>query len=560
MNAPLDDPAFSPDGGAADLLPEALLLDVDALIAAYHDDRPDPSVASQRVAFGTSGHRGCALDRSFNEWHVLAITQAVCDHRRAAGVRGPLFLGIDTHAISRPACVTVLEVLAANGVDVVLASGDAYTPTPVVSQAIVAHNRALADAGGAGRADGIVLTPSHNPPRDGGFKYDPPHGGPAGAAETDAIGAAANAYLGARLTGVRRMTIAKALLCATTHRRDLRAAYVAGLGDVVDFGAIRDARLHLGVDPMGGAGVHYWDVIAERYGLDLTVVNPAVDPTFRFVPPDADGLIRMDPASPRAMRRLVAAKDRFDVAFACDTDHDRHGIVTPSAGLMAPNRYLAVAVDHLLRHRPGWPAGGAIGRSCVTTALVDRVAAKSGRRVFETPVGFKWFADGLLDGHLVFAGEESAGATFARLDGMAWTTDKDGIAAALLAAEITARAGVDPGLAGEALCRALGTPSMCTVSPSATPAQKARLASLGASDLASAEVAGEAIVGVLTTAPGNGAPIGGVKVVTANAWFAARPSGTENLYRIYAESFLGEAHLKRVLDEARAIVGRALGA
>jgi phosphoglucomutase len=451
-------------------------------------------------------------------------------------------------------------VLAANGVDAVLAVGDAYTPKPVVSQAIVAHNRALTDAAGAARADGIVLTPSHNPPRDGGYKYDPPHGGPAGADVTDAIGAAANAYLDAGLRGVKRISLERALRCPTTHRRDFRAAYVAALGAVVDLEAIRHANLRLGVDPMGGAGVHYWDLIAERYRLDLTVVNPTVDPTFRCIPLDADGQIRMDPASPFAMRRLVAAKDRFDVSFACDTDHDRHGIVTPSAGLMPPNHYLAVAVDHLFRHRPGWRAEAAIGKSVVTTAMIDRVAATLARRVIDAPVGFKWFAPGLLDGTLAFAGEESAGASFARLDGTPWTTDKDGIAAALLSAEVMARAGHDPGVAYGALCRAHGTPAARSVTAPATADQKRRLAALGPGDVPAGEVAGEAITAVLTTAPGNGEPIGGVKVVMAGAWFAARPSGTEAIYRVYAESFGGEAHLQRVLDEARGIVARVLAA
>jgi phosphoglucomutase len=512
-------------------------------------------VAAQRVAFGTSGHRGSSLDVSFNEWHVLAITQAICDQRRCLGISGPLFVGVDTHALSAPACASALEVLAANGVDVMLATNDETTPTPAVSHAIVNHNR----SGEADRADGIVITPSHNPPRDGGFKYNPPHGGPAGDAVTGPIQAAANAYLESGLQGVRRMPHAQALKAATTHRYDYRAHYVGDLGRVVDLDAIRDAKLRMGVDPMGGAGVHYWAAIAERWRLDLTVVSTVVDPTFGFMTLDWDGQIRMDPSSPFAMQRLIGLKDKFDIAFACDTDHDRHGIVTPTQGLLPPNHYLCVAIDHLFRHRPQWGPQAAVGKTVVSTALINRVAAHLGRKVFEVPVGFKWFATGLLDGSLGFAGEESAGASFLGRDGAVWTTDKDGITAALLSAEITAVTGRDPGALYADLAAQLGDPSARLVEAAATPAQKQRLAALSAQRVTSTELAGETIDAILTRASGNGAAIGGIKVCAASGWFAARPSGTESIYKIYAESFRGAEHLQTILQEAQAMVDLAIG-
>ena len=536
--------------------PKALLIDVDQLVAAYFSERPDPSVPAQRVAFGTSGHRGSAFDVSFNEWHVLAITQALCDHRRAQGIAGPLFMGIDTHALSAPACASALEVLAANGVETMLATNDEPTPTPAVSHAILTHNRGVAAPGR--RADGIVVTPSHNPPRDGGFKYNPPHGGPAGEDITDAIQAAANRFLENGLDGVRRLPHARALAAATTHRHDYLAHYVAELDQVIDLDLIRNAGLRLGVDPLGGAGVHYWAAIAERWKLDLTVVSEAIDPTFAFMTLDWDGQIRMDPSSVYAMQRLIAIKDRFDIAFACDTDHDRHGIVTPAAGLLPPNHYLAVAIDYLFRHRPQWGASAAVGKTVVSTQLIDRVAARLGRRLYEVPVGFKWFSQGLLDGSLGFGGEESAGAAFLRRDGRVWTTDKDGLTAALLSAEITARCGRDPGALYLELAGQLGSPLDERIQAPATAQQKARLAALSPQQIGAAELAGEAITSVLSQAPGNGASIGGIKVSAKSGWYAARPSGTEDLYKIYAESFQGAAHLQRILAEAQATVDAAL--
>ena len=540
--------------------PAGLLIDVAQLLAAYRTERPDPTVTAQRVAFGTSGHRGSAFDVSFNEWHVLAITQAICDRRRALGIAGPLFMGVDTHALSLPACASALEVLAANGVDVMLAPGDAPTPTPAVSHAIVCHNR-LRPPGGLvdGRADGIVITPSHNPPRDGGYKYNPPHGGPAGDEVTRPIQAAANAYLERGLAGVRRMPHAQALKATTTHRHDYRAHYVDDLAQVVDLDAIRHAGLRMGVDPMGGAGVHYWGAIAERWQLDLSVVSEVVDPTFSFITLDWDGQIRMDPSSRFAMQRLIALRDRYDIAFACDTDHDRHGIVTPGQGLLPPNHFLCVAIEHLFRHRPQWGAQAAVGKTVVSTQLIDRVAARLGRQLFEVPVGFKWFASGLLDASLGFAGEESAGASFLRRDGAAWTTDKDGITAALLAAEITAVTGRDPGQLYAELAQQLGSPVARLVEAAATPAQKQRLAALSSQQITSTELAGEKIESVLTQAPGNGAAIGGIKVSAASGWFAARPSGTESIYKIYAESFRSPAHLQTLLQEAQAMVDAVIG-
>ncbi|HEX4023238.1 MAG TPA: phosphoglucomutase (alpha-D-glucose-1,6-bisphosphate-dependent) [Steroidobacteraceae bacterium] len=533
----------------------AALVDVPRLITAYYGALPDPRVPAQRVAFGTSGHRGSSLKSTFNEQHVLAITQAICEFRVRAGSAGPLFLGIDTHALSVPACASALEVLAANGVEVMLAPDDEYTPTPVISHAIITYNRRRERA----LADGIVITPSHNPPDNGGFKYNSPNGGPADGTVTGWIETRANALLAAQLAGVKRLSFEQALRAPTTHRHDYRSAYIEDLAQVLDFEAIRGARLRLGVDPLGGAGVHYWGAIAERYGLDLTVVNDAVDPTFRFMTLDWDGQIRMDPSSAYAMRRLVGLKDRFDIAFACDTDHDRHGIVTRSAGLMPPNHYLAAAISYLFQHRPDWKAGTAVGKTVVSSRIIDRVAGRLGRRLYEVPVGFKWFVEGLLDGSLGFGGEESAGAAFIRRDGSAWTTDKDGITAALLSAEMTARTGRDPGESYRELARELGEPLFDRVDAAATPEQKRILARLSPQQVHSGELAGERIEQVLTQAPGNGAPIGGLKVVAANGWFAARPSGTEDIYKVYAESFLGAEHLRRVLEEAQAIVGAALG-
>jgi phosphoglucomutase len=534
----------------------AMLVNVPRLVTAYYSKVPDASVPAQRVAFGTSGHRGSSFEASFNEWHVLAISQAICDYRKQQRIDGPLFLGIDTHALSEPAYASALEVLAANGVEVMLAARDEYTPTPVISHAILTHNRGRT----AGLADGIVITPSHNPPDSGGFKYNPPNGGPAGNDVTGWIEARANAILQDGLRGVQRMPFEKALRAATTHRHDFVNAYVGDLGSVLDMDAIRGARVRMGVDPLGGAGVHYWGAIAERYGLDLTVVNDVVDPTFRFMTVDWDGRIRMDPSSSWAMQGLIGLKDRFDIAFACDTDHDRHGIVTQGAGLLPPNHYLSVAIFYLFQHRAQWSPAAAVGKTLVSSQMIDRVAAKLGRRLYEVPVGFKWFVDGLMDGSLGFGGEESAGASFVRRDGSVWTTDKDGIVPALLAAEITARMGRDPGEIYRELTRELGEPVYDRVEAPATPAQKKMLAQLSPQQIRSAELAGEKIQSILTQAPGNGAPIGGLKVATQSGWFAARPSGTEDIYKIYAESFRGADHLRRIQEEAQTIVSAALAA
>ena len=534
--------------------PPSILIDVPRLVAAYYSGVPDASVPGQRVAFGTSGHRGSSFDTSFNEWHVLAITQAICRYRALQGIDGPLFIGVDTHALSAPACASALEVLAAINVTVMLAQDDEYTPTPVVSHAIIVYNRGRT----TGLADGIVITPSHNPPRDGGFKYNPPNGGPAAAAITAWIEAEANALLTNGLAGVQRVPHEHALRATTTHRHDYLNSYVNDLGQVIIMDAIRGAGLHIGVDPLGGAGVHYWPRIAERYQLNLTTVSDVVDPTFRFMSVDWDGQIRMDPSSRFAMRRLIDLQDQFDIAFACDTDHDRHGIVTRSAGLMPANHYLAVAIDHLFTHRPQWSANTGVGKTVVSSAMIDRVATKLGRRLYEVPVGFKWFVDGLFEGTLGFAGEESAGATLLRIDGTVWTTDKDGIAAALLAAEITASAGHDPGESYWGLEQTLGVAVSDRVEAPATPAQKRALSVLSPAQVRSADLAGEPIRSIQSHAPGNNAPIGGVKVIADHGWFAARPSGTEDIYKIYAESFLGDDHLQRIVAEAQAIVDAAL--
>jgi phosphoglucomutase len=531
-------------------------LDVPALLAAYTELRPDPSIPAQRVAFGTSGHRGCSLDGSFNEWHVLAISQAVCEYRAQAGITGPLFLGLDTHALSGVALRSTLEVLAANGVTTLLAAGGEYTPTPALSHAILCWNRGRS----SGLADGIVLTPSHNPPDSGGYKYNPPHGGPADTDVTGGIQARANALLEARLAGVRRMPYERARLAPGTQEHDFLGAYVADLANVLDLETIRSAGIHMGVDPLGGAGVHYWARIAERYHLNLSVISEQVDPTFQFMSLDWDGRIRMDPSSAYAMHHLIALKDRYDIAFACDTDHDRHGIVTRSAGLLPTNHYLGVMIDYLFRHRPGWNVAAGVGKTIVSSSMIDRVAAHLGRGVYEVPVGFKWFVEGLQDGKLSFVGEESAGATCSRLDGTVWTTDKDGLVPALLSAEILARTGRDPGARYVELTRQFGAPLSVRVDAPATPAQKRGLAKLSPARLRTTMLAGESIERVLDRAPGNDAPIGGIKVIAAHGWFAARPSGTEDIYKIYAESFRDQTHLDAIVSEAQGIVDAALAA
>lgn len=541
---------------AGQLAPVSLWVNVPRLVNAYYSERPDPSLPQQRVHFGTSGHRGSAFANTFNEQHILAITQALCDHRRAQKIEGPLFLGIDTHALSVPAFATALEVFAANEVTTLIAAEDEYTPTPAISHAILTYNRGRT----SGFADGVVLTPSHNPPEDGGFKYNPPHGGPAGSTVTQWIESRANNYLESAVRGIRRIAHQRALRAPTTHRHDFLDAYTSDVANVIDVDAIRAAGIAMGVDPLGGAGVHYWTRIGERFRLDLTVVNAVVDPTFGFMSVDWDGQIRMDPSSSYAMRSLIAMKDRFRVAFACDTDHDRHGIVTPNTGLLPSNDYLCAAVSYLFAHRPQWGPLAAVGKTVVSSHMIDRVAAKLGRSLYETPVGFKWFVDGLGDTSLGFSGEESAGASFLRHDGTVWTTDKDGIVAALLAGEITARLGRDPGEVYRQLTTELGTPAYARKDAPATSTQKQALKRLTAKQVRLTELAGEPVQRVLTHAPGNGAPIEGLKVEAENAWFAARPSGTEDVYKIYAESFRGADHLRLVLAQAQAIVDEALQA
>ncbi len=530
------------------------LPNIPRLVSAYYSGRPDPATPPQRVAFGTSGHRGSSLANSFNEAHILAITEAICRYRKREGTDGPLFLGMDTHALSEPAWVTALEVLAANEVHVMTDPERGYTPTPAISHAILTYNRGRT----AGLADGIVITPSHNPPEDGGFKYNPPHGGPAGAEATRAIEDEANQLLAATLAGIRRIPLERALASPTTHGHDYVAAYTADLASVLDMDAIRGIGVECAVDPLGGAGVRYWPAIAERYGLKLRVLNQAVDPTFRFMTLDWDGRIRMDCSSRFAMAKLIAHRGEFPVAVACDTDHDRHGIVTQKTGLMNPNHYLAVAVSYLFQRREGWRADAAVGKTLVSSSLIDRVAEAAGRRVVEVPVGFKWFVDGLAGGTLGFAGEESAGASFVRRDGTVWTTDKDGILMGLLALEILAHAGRDPGELYQDLTLRFGNPAYERIDAPATPEQKAVLARLSPKRVRQTELAGEPIRSVLTEAPGNGAPIGGLKVSTDSGWFAARPSGTENVYKIYAESFQGVRHLHRIQHEARELVSAAL--
>lgn len=539
---------------AGKLAPAQLLVDIPRLVTAYYTGQPDASVATQRVAFGTSGHRGTSTELSFNEWHVLAISQAICLYRQSKGIDGPLFLGADTHALSTPAAATALEVLAANGVQVMISEGDEYTPTPAVSHAIICYNRGRT----SGLADGIVITPSHNPPQSGGFKYNPPNGGPADSDVTKWIETKANELLAEKVLGVSRISHEKALRADTTHRHDYVNTYVADLKSVIDLDAIRGAGLRLGVDPLGGAGVRYWQAIGEHYGLNLDVVNPFVDATFRFMSVDWDGQIRMDPSSSHAMQSLIGLKDRYQVAFACDPDHDRHGIVTPTGGLMTPNSYLAVSIDYLFQNRPEWRADAAVGKTVVSSGMIDRVTARLGRRLYEVPVGFKYFADGLFDGSLGFGGEESAGASFLRRDGSVWTTDKDGLIPALLAAEITARKDRDPSEIYRALTAELGEPFSTRVDAKANPQQKALLSKLSPEQVTSTELAGEPIQNVLSKAPGNDQSFGGVKVMTENGWFAARPSGTEDIYKIYAESFIGEDHLKRLVAEAQVLVDGAI--
>ena len=534
--------------------PPELLVDVARLERLFHEGRPDPENPAQRVSFGTSGHRGTPLDGSFTERHIVAISQALADYRRSEGITGPLFLGKDTHAVSRPAERVALEVLAANGVTVVLQQDDGYTPTPAISRAILAFNEGRT----AGLADGIVITPSHNPPADGGFKYNPPDGGPAGTELTRRIQDRANILLAAGNGQVRRLGHAAARSAATTHEQDLVQPYVEALGDAIDLDAVREAGVHVGVDPLGGASVAYWPRIAERYRLDLTVVNSTVDPTFGFMPRDHDGGIRMDCSSPWAMAGLVQLKDRFDVAWGNDPDADRHGIVTPSAGLLNPNHYLAVAIHYLLTHRPDWPRSAKVGKTLVSSALIDRVVADLGRDLLEVPVGFKWFAPGLYDGSCCFGGEESAGASFLRHDGRVWTTDKDGLLLGLLAAEITAVTGRDPGVHYAELTARLGAPVYTRIDTPCTPEEKAAFTRLTPEAISASTLAGDPIESRLMRAPGNGAPIGGLKVTTAHGWFAARPSGTEDLYKLYAESFRDEEHLTRIVAEAREMVGRVL--
>jgi phosphoglucomutase len=529
------------------------LVDVPKLMTAYYEDRPDPHVPAQRVVFGTSGHRGSSFDRSFNEWHILAITQAIYLFRQQHGIDGPLFLGIDTHALSRPALASAMEVLAANGVEVMLAAHDEYTPTPVISHAILTYNHARK----TGLSDGIVITPSHNPPECGGFKYNPPHGGPAEEQITSWIEAKANELLTANLHGVKRILYEKALSSPTTHQHDFRTAYIEDLQNIVDMDVVRDSGIQLGVDPLGGAGVHYWAPIAERYRLNLKVVNDIVDPTFRFMTLDWDARIRMDPSSPYAMRSLIALKDKFDICFACDTDHDRHGIVTRSGGLQPPNHYLAVCIQYLFAHRPLWSETAAVGKTVVSSSMIDRVTAKLGRKLYEVPVGFKYFVDGLLHATLGFAGEESAGSSFLRRDGAVWTTDKDGIIAALLSAEITATMKKDPAQLYLDLTKDLGDPLYDRIDAPANSAEKQKIQKMTGKNFG-ADLAGEKILSIVTKAAGDGESIGGIKVTAQNGWFAARPSGTEEIYKIYAESFSGDAHLKQIEAAAEAMVQRAL--
>lgn len=528
-------------------------IDIPKLITAYYTEFPDASLPEQRITFGTSGHRGSSLTKSFNEHHLLAISQAICEYREKNQIDGPLFLGMDTHALSVPALASTIEVLAANGVDIMLSEEDEYTPTPVVSHAILQYNKNRKTQ----FADGIVISPSHNPPSEGGMKYNPPNGGPAEQNTTQWIQKRANEFLENGLTGIKRMDLKKALQASTTHKYPYRSNYINDLSHVIDMEIIKESKISLGVDPLGGAGIHYWEPIAQRYGLNLTLVNKTIDPTFRFMTLDWDGQIRMDPSSPYAMKKLIGLKDQFDIAFACDTDHDRHGIVTRSAGLLPSNHFLSVAIFYLFQNRPQWRQEAAVGKTVVSSEMIDRVTAKLGRKLYEVPVGFKWFADGLFNGSLGFVGEESAGGSFLRIDGTVWTTDKDGIILSLLAAEIRAKLEKDPAEVYQKLTRELGNPAFDRVDAPATPKQKDILKNLSPEQVHFHELAGEKIQAILTQAPGNGAPIGGIKVEAKNGWFAARPSGTENIYKIYAESFLGNDHLQRVLNEAQTMVNEA---
>lgn len=542
------------DPRAGKLPDAAMLANIPRLVSAYYTARPDPSLPSERVSFGTSGHRGSSLDRTFTEAHILAIAQAICEYRTDAGITGPLFLGIDTHALSESAWGSAVEVFAANGVEIMLDHDGGYTPTPAVSHAVLSWNRGRT----TGLADGVVITPSHNPPEDGGFKYNPPHGGPADTRVTGAIQNRANAYLEAGLVEIKRIPLARALAAETTRRHEFLRTYVDDLEHVLDLDSLRGSSIRLGVDPMGGAGVRYWGAIAERYRLPLAVVSEEVDPTFRFMTVDRDGKIRMDCSSPWAMQRLIGLEGRFDVAWACDPDHDRHGVVSGSAGLMNPNAYLATAISYLFTHRPLWSAKSGVGKTVVSSGIIDRVATRLGRPLVEVPVGFKWFVDGLMDGSLGFGGEESAGATFLRRDGTVWTTDKDGIILGLLAAEMTAVLGRDPGEVYRELTRDLGESFYERIDAPATREQKAVLGKLSPAQVKASTLAGEPITNLLTKAPGNGASIGGLKVVTASGWFAARPSGTEEVYKLYAESFRDPDHLHRIQEEAQALITTAL--
>lgn len=539
---------------AGKLLPKNMLVDITQLTAAYYDKKPDPSVAEQRVSFGTSGHRGSSFKTSFNENHVLAITQAICDYRTQAGITGPLYVGIDTHALSEPAQISAVEVFAANGVNIMLATGGEFTPTPAVSHAILTYNRGRTSA----LADGVVITPSHNPPDNGGYKYNPTNGGPADSDITNWMQARANELLENNLRDIKRMDYKAALHAPTTHHHDYVNNYVKDLINVIDMNAIRDAGVRMGVDPLGGAGLHYWSAIVDHYKLDLHLINQIIDPTFEFMTADWDGKIRMDPSSAYAMQGLLAKRNDYQVAFACDADHDRHGIVTPSYGLLAPNHYLSVAIDYLFQNRPQWNAATAIGKTVVSSAMIDRVAEKLGRRLYEVPVGFKWFAPGLFDGSLGFGGEESAGASFLRIDGSVWTTDKDGLIPALLAGEITAITGRDPGEHYKTLADQFGHAAEARVEASANTAQKKALSKLSPEQITSTQLAGETIENIITHAPGNNATIGGIKVMSKSGWFAARPSGTEDIYKIYAESFKGKDHLQQLIAEAQTIVDKAI--
>jgi len=534
--------------------PPQILVDIPKLVTAYYSEKPDDSIVGQRVSFGTSGHRGSSFNNSFNENHILAITQAICLYRKKQKIDGPLYLGFDTHALSAPAFATTMEVLAANNIEVMIATNDEYTPTPVISHAILKYNQERK----TGMADGIVITPSHNPPDDGGFKYNPPDGGPASGLVTNWIEAKANELLQNNLQFVHRISFKKALAASTTHRHDYLNTYINDLENVIDMDLISNSKINIGVDPLGGAGVHYWQPIAERYKLNLTVINKIVDPAFGFMTVDWDGQIRMDPSSPYAMQRLIGLKDNYDISFACDTDHDRHGIVTKSSGLLNPNHYLSVAVSYLLQHRPDWNKKSAVGKTIVTTQLIDRIAKKMDRQIDDVPVGFKWFVDGLLDSSLCFGGEESAGASFSRLDGTVWTTDKDGFIPALLSAEITAKMGKDPGILYNELTKEFGEPFYDRIEAKATPLQKEKLSKLSPGLIKQKDFAGEKIIDLLTKAPGNDAAIGGLKLTTQNGWFAARPSGTEDIYKIYAESFLSKEHLKQIIEEAQGVVDKVI--